>query len=271
MSIYLGQLGRLVELKCPASLQVAPDDGYSFDTTAEGKRVGQVGYSRGRRVWSLATSDATTPRDQGAIMAFVNGEWGDGPFVFVSADAPVVNMMSPEQASCDPSALWGSNAIKGGPMLTPDGWAGRSFANADPASSLYMGLDLTPVLPGTSVTGSAYVQGAGAVASVAFYDADAEFISQEYSTVAATAGTSKRSWITAVAPADAAGCQIVAINTSQACRPAVTWTDTLVEWGDGQGCPKAVLHGASRNLVLASRDPRGGRYSNVSYTVTEVG
>ena len=274
MSIYLGQLGRLVELKCPASLQVTPEDRYSFQTTAEGKVRGQVRPSLGRRVWSLGTSDATTPRDQGAIMAFANGEWGPGPFVFVPADAPVMNMLSPEAASCAPGAFTaGSGTAVGeaGPLnLGTDGWAGRSYSN-NGAGTVFFGAEKVPVLQGGKVTVSAYVLGAGAIARIAWYDAAGGSLGSTSSAIMATAGTVTRSWVTATPPAGAASAYACAVNATAMARPALTWTDTLLDWADGQGCPKAVLHAPSRSLVMASSDPRGGRYSNLSFTVQEVG
>lgn len=272
MSVYLGQLGRMVELKCPAQQQVTPAERYSFRPTLEGRTKAQV-KPVGRRVWGLSTSEATTPAEAGALADFANGAWGRGPFVFVSADAPVTNLLTPEQASCDPAVLNGSaptNSVAG-PMLTPDGWAGRSFMNSTPAQLLWFGTGHTPVLPGQSVTASAYLLGAGAAVRLYFYDAAGATINSHTSTVTATAGTVVRSHVTRTAPANAVSCRVLAVNATQGARPAITWTASLFEWADGQGCTKAVIHGLSRNLVMASREASGGRYSNLSYTITEVG
>lgn len=271
MSIYLGQLGRLVELKCPAQQQVAAEDRFSFQTTLEGRVKAQV-RPVGRRTWQVGTSDATTPAQQGAIMSFLNGEWGPGPFVFVSADAPVTNMLSPDAASCAPGAFTaGSGTAVGeaGPLLTLDGWAGRSYSN-NGAGTVFFGTEKVPVLPGQKVTASAYVLGAGAIARIAWYDAADGSLGSTSSAITATAGTVTRSWVTATAPANAASALVCAVSATAMARPALTWTDALLDWADGQGCPKVVVHGASRNLVLASREARGGRYSNISFTVQEV-
>ncbi|WP_372699425.1 hypothetical protein [Arthrobacter sp. JSM 101049] len=272
MSIYLGQLGRLVELKCPAQQQVAAEDRFSFQTTLEGRVKAQV-RPVGRRTWQVGTSDATTPAQQGAIMSFLNGEWGPGPFVFVSADAPVTNMLSPDAASCAPGAFTagpGTAVGEAGPLLTPDGWAGRSYSN-NGAGAIFHGSEQVPVIPGSKATASAYVLGAGAFVRIAWYDAAGNGLGTASSTITATAGTVVQSWITATAPAGAASAFVCSVNATASALPALTWTDTLFPRSDGQGCPKAVVHGASRNLVLASREARGGRYSNISFTVQEVG
>lgn len=272
--IYLGTLGRMVELKCPASQQLAADGEPSFKTTLEGRRIAQVPPSRGRRAWQNQLSDASTPDQVGAVMSFINREWGPGPFVFVSADAPVTNMLTPAAASCDPSEVsvsGGASVLATPPMLTPDGWAGRSFMK-NAAGLLFHGLGFVPVLPGVGVTASAYVLGAGGAVRIAWYDAAGAGVGSVTSTVVSTAGQVVRSFVSAVPPAGAVSCRVsVNAAATQTCRPALTWSDTLLPWADGQGCLKAVIHGASRNLIMASRDPRGGRYSNLSFTVSEVG
>lgn len=279
MSIYLGQLGRLVELKCPASQQVTPEERYTFQTTLEGRQKARV-RPAGRRVWSLATSDATDPKAQGALLSFANGEWGPGPFVFVSADAPVTNLFSPDAAACrrseNPSVIIGD----GGPMQLPDGWSGGSYLSPQPSLRMFFGVkenNLTepgqrlPILPGQPVTGGAYVLGAGAYAEVVFYDAADQSIQSVPSPLRATAGTSVRSLVTATPPPGAISCRVIARDTVQGSRPSLTWTDRPFDWAAGEGCPKAVIHGMSKSLVMASRDPRGGRYANLSFMVTEVG
>lgn len=270
MSVYFGQLGRLVELKCPASQQVTVDDDPEFQITAEGRRIGLVSAARGRRTWSNQLSDASTPEQVAAVMAFANREWGPGPFIFVSADAPVTNMLPPSVASCDPAENFSAGISAGLAMPTPDGWAGRSYVG-DGTAFMFFGATRTPVLPGVKVTGAAYVLGAGAAARLNWYDANEQPIGTTTSSVVGNDGATVRSWVTAVPPAGAAGVVVSAVKAKQGVWPSLTWTDGLFPRTDGQGCPKSILHGLSRNLILASRDLRGGRYSNLSFTVSEVG
>ncbi|GAA1337114.1 hypothetical protein [Arthrobacter roseus] len=271
MSVYLGQLGRLVELKCPSGEAQAPEDTFTFEQTLEGRVKAQSRAFRGRRRWAVDIGVAT-PADVGALMAFADGEWGHGPFLWISTDTPVTNMLTPEQASCDPSVIYGANESAGGPVETPDGWAGRSYVNSTPASLMYFGFDYTPVIPGEPVTASAYVRGAGAAARLYFYDSSGNWLGAFVtSTVTATAGIVVRSWVTATAPAGAASCRVLGVNTSQGERPAITWTDGLFEWSAGNGCSKAVIHGLSRQVILALREPGYGRYSSPSFTIQEVG
>lgn len=267
MSSFFGSLGRLVELKCPSSQGVSSDEKVSFSTTVEGRRKGQM-LRVGRRTWSLRTSDATTPLQVSAIMQFSLGAWGKGPFVFVSDDAPFTNLLSPDAASCGPEAGWRVSNSADGPMLTSDGWAARSIKNDLLSEVLWFGEEFTPVLPGRRVTASAYLLGAGAAVRLYWYDVIGNQLSFATSAVKATASTVVRSHLSAMPPAGAVSCRVRAVDAVQGAWPAVTWTDTLQPFSDGQGCPKAVLHGASRELTLTGV---GRNYSNLSFTVTEVG
>lgn len=269
MSVYLGSLGRLVELSYVSSQSVETSDRFTFEQSLEGRVLAQARPSA-RRKWSLSGSRYLA-QDQGTLMSFINGEWGYGPFMWVSSDAQVTNMLTPEQASCDPLLVSGASNTVGGPMLTPDGWAGRSYTNSDSSRLLWLGVQHTPVLPGKPVTVSAYLLGANARVRLYFYDAAGVNIENHLSTVAASSGSVRRSHVTAIAPADAVSCRVLGIDAVQGCRPAVTWTPSLFDWADGQGCHRAVVHGASKDVQSAHYDPRGHRAANISFTVTEVG
>lgn len=272
--IYLGTLGRMVGIKCPASQNVEAEDRYSFNTTLEGRVKAQARPVLGGRSWSLQTSDATTPEDAATIMGFANGEWGAGPFVFISADAPVTNLLTPDEASClyqSPNA----NIRRGGPVnLGADGWAGQSIQHLDPAggSEIYFSTGQTPVLAGQPVTGSAWIRGDGARVRLYWYtEGSVTPMAGTVSSATITAGDGwKRATVTGTPPAGAVGVAVVAQYAFQAARPAITWTSEMFPLAAGEGCPKAVLHGASKSLVLAGRG-RGQQYANLSYTITEVG
>lgn len=276
MSIYLGGLGRMVALKCPATQQQSLGDRFSFEPTLEGRIKAQALPAQ-RRSWALATSDATTPAQQATLLSFINGEWGPGPFVFVSTDAPTENLLSPAAAACREFGPAVSNVRPGGPVLLgPEDWAGSSVASHDITNptngrEIILGTDYVPVLQGQQVTASAWVRGAAAKVRLYWYDATlGSPIASAVSVMTGTTGWS-RVWVTGVPPANAVACRMSSFEAEQATRPAITWTDQPFEWAAGGGCSKAVIHGASKNLVMASRDPRGGRYANLSYTITEVG
>lgn len=273
MSIYLGNLGRLVELKGPSSQSVAADDGYTFKTTLEGRVKARARSARPRQ-WSVDIG-AATPADIANLLAFAGGEWGNGPFVWVSVDAPVTNLLTPEVARCGPQAVFSSSVSRSGPMALGDGqWSGASLTTSDPGGTLWVGASKAPVpvIPGQPVTASAYVIGAGAKVRLHWVAADGSAMSGTVvSSPSGTAGAPKRLHATGVPPAGAVSCTLSTTGAPQITRPAITWTSTLFDWHPGEGCQKAVIHGLSRNVILALREPAYGRYSNASFTITEVG
>lgn len=262
--IYLGSLGRMIGIKCPASQNVSTEERYSFRRTLEG-RVKAQPKPIGRRTWSLQTSDATTPQEHSLLSQFANGAWGPGPFVFVSADAAHTNLLSPEAANLDPEY---SVQTQGGPVQLPDGsWAPRSFLGSG-TENLTFTSQRSPLPPSGQISAGVWVQGAGAVVRLNWYDKDLAFLGGTSSTVASTGGWTW-STITATPIANAAGVIVSADKASRATMPVLVWGSTKpTVWSDGQGCPKAVVSSMSRDQVLAAP---GNTYSNVSFTVTEVG
>lgn len=270
MSVYLGELGRLVELKCPSSQSVSVEDGMGFETTLEGRVKAQARSAR-RRSWSVDMG-AATPAELASMLAFAGGEWGQGPFVWVSTDAPVTNLLTPELSLCGPAAVYGSASLVAGPMNLRDaGFAGRSLTPTAAGSHVLLGTEHTPLLPGQAVTGSAWVVGAGSYARLAWFNAAGAQISDSRGTNRGTVGVPVRVHVTATPPAGAVSCRLSIYGAQQFTRPAITWTDAPFDWQPGEGCSKAVIHGLSKQIILALRDPAYGRYSNASFTVTEVG
>lgn len=266
MPVYLGTLGRMVKLPYVTSQSVEAEDRYSFQTTLEGRRKSQV-KPVGRRTWSLATQHFR-PNESALLSQFANGAWGSGPFVFVSADAAVTNLLSPAASWCETGTFFASSSgsvISGGPLTTADGVASRSVVN----SSAYVFWDhRVPVISGRPVTASVYVQGAGGFVRLVWYDTGGKSLGSVDSSPA-VGGVVQRLVVTAVPPAGAVSCR-VAISPAavRGCWPAVTWSDRVLPFGSGQGCQKAVVHSVSQDVRLAVP---GATYLNLSFTVSEVG
>ena len=268
--IYLGSLGRMIGIKCPASQNVQAEERYTPSVTLEGRRKMQA-RPVGRRTWSLQTSDATTPAEHSLLSQFADGAWGNGPFVFLPADALATNILTPEASLSAPGEYVltsGVTVTEGAPLRTPDGWAARSLIKST-TNGLFLGKDLVPVPFAGKVTVAAYVRGSGGAAGVAFYDSAGGSLGTSYSSVTAGATNVVRSWVTVTPPVGAASCRVLVNSaTQQTAWPSVTWTDKLQPFGEGQGCLKAVVSSMSRDQVLAVP---GNTYSNVGFTVMEVG
>ena len=268
MPVYIGSLGRMVKLPYVGSQQVQSEERYNFSSTLEGKRKAQV-KPRGPRTWALSANHFR-PNEHSFLSQFADGVWGNGPFWFLSADALVTNILPPDVVSSSPRAVtYSSTVLEGGPVETVDGWSARSILNTSPATILQITDRLpVPVVPGGQVTVAAYVSGASSAVRLYFYNAAGTQISTWASSVTGSVGVMTRSYRTLTVPSNAVSVMLAAQNTVQACWPSITWSDSLLPFGDGQGCAKAVVHGFSRDQVLAVP---GSTYSNVSFTVSEVG
>lgn len=265
--IYLGTPGRMIGLKCPASQRVNIPAQPVFKTTLGGRVNAQLPPRSDRRVWDLQTSDATTPEQVASLMAFAGGSWGRGPFVFVSADAPFTNLLPPTATT----TVFGSH-VDGGPILLEGGaWAPfstRLSAGGSGTLSFVASTQDPPAIPGKPVTVSAWVLGAGTSVMLQFFTAAGTLLSSVSSAAVTATTEARRVSVTAIAPYNAATARVTARNALAAAQSAITWTDSLEKFGDGQGCAKAIIHGASRDLVLTGA---GRTYSNLGFTVTEVG
>lgn len=270
MSAYLGTLGRLVPIYSNPTMKTSGDDKYTFSRTLEGRVKAQVSIDT-RRTWELSAHAATTT-DIGSLTGFISGEWGVGPFVWVAPDAPSTNLLTPEVASCGPAAAYGANTYVGAPVdLGGNIWAGRSILNTDPTAVLYFSNQRTPILPGVPVTGSAWLLGAGSRARLHWYGADGAGLGVEYGESTGVATKFTRLSVTGKPPAGAVACGVSAMNAMQGARPAITWTEEPFPWGEGCGCLKAVVSSIGRTALAASSRESGRVYSDVSFTITEVG
>lgn len=267
MTVYLGTLGRMIPIYSTPSAQLETEERYSFSTTLEGRRKAQA-RPIGRRTWGLNAKFAD-PSEHSLLSQFANGAWGPGPFIFVSADALVSNMLTPEAASCHPdsnSAVWVSG---NGPVELPEvGWVPRSFIGNGTGPILF-GSDFTPVRHGVRYSVSAFVFGEGSAVRANFYDDNGSLMGGETSTVTGNNSGFVRSHISIVPGAGVAGIVVSAVNAAiTACPQISEGPGSPLSWSEGQGCAKAVVHGVSRDQVLAVP---GNTFSNVSFTVSEVG
>lgn len=248
--MYLGTPGRMVKLKCPVSQRLTADEGYRFVTTLEGRRKAQVVPGQ-RRVWDVSTGQLTTPGQVATLQEFANGSWGKGPFWFIPADAAQVNLISPQDIA-DPirssqGAPGGPMPLQGGGMAATSKLGGEGFISwrnhwveSDP-----------PVLPGVPVTGSAWVTGRESYVMLQFAAMDGSLISSVSSPVVSSSSVGVRVSVTAMPPDGAGMVRFSARDADRAARPAVTWTNEVTEWGEGLGCPKAVVDQVSRDVVRA--------------------
>ncbi|GAA3699192.1 hypothetical protein GCM10022377_10260 [Zhihengliuella alba] len=275
MAMYLGTPGRMIEIKGASSLRITPAPRFTPEESVEGRVSGQV-RPIGRRVWDASLPEATTPSEVAVLAGFLDGDWDVGPFAFLSSEALVVNTLTPETSACRPGTYVKGPGLtqvtEGGPLTLPGGRTTPRSWNKTNDGSLFYGANPTVVVPGTVVTASAYVRGAGAAAGIIFYNGLGATITSTISAVTASASTVARSFVTATVPAGAVSARVHAnAAASTTADPVITWTSSLLEYGKGQGCEQAIPYGDSRDLVMAASGTAGGRFSRPSFTIQEVG
>ncbi|WP_146755158.1 hypothetical protein [Arthrobacter sp. AQ5-05] len=156
-----------------------------------------------------------------------------------------------------------------GPVMLPDGrMVPSAYASAAPTTYLF-GRGIYPVPPtGGPVTASVVVQGDTARARLNWYDAQKAYLGSTTSTTAGTAGGLTVSRVTGIPPAGAVGVGVGAFTALLCTAPTLVWGDSPAPWTTGRGCLEAVPHAPSSDLVLTGP---GRTYSNLSFTVTELG
>lgn len=263
MPVYIGSLGRMIKLPYVVSQQLQQEERYTFKKTVEGKNSAQR-VPRGHRSWAL-TADHFRANESATLQEFADGSWGRGPFWFLSADALVSNVLPPI------TKVFGSYGNAGPARLDDGGTSPFSMVpSAGGAGTIqFVGAEEDPpAIPGHKVTGSAYIMGTGASVMLQFFNVTGDIVGSNSSAVVTSTTVAKRVSVTAAAPSGTVRVRLTARDATVAARPAVTWTDSVQPYGDGQGCAKAVVHGVSRDQVLAVP---GNTFSNLSFTVTEVG
>ena len=268
MAEYLGTLGRMVRLGCASTEQMSRSERYVLQGDAVGGVRAQL-RPRAPRAWDISVA-ALNDRDLAALEGFVEGEWGAGPWQWVSIAAQNGNLLTPAESLClaaDPSGL------PAGPMECADGtWAGRSLAPTYAGSGWGVLWDSIPVIPGKPVTFSADVSGDGVNApqiAAGFYTAAGSQVGSAAYSVAGAAGGAQRVTVSAVAPEGVAEVRVGArASVSRLTRPQVTWGSESTDWTTGKGCRKAVPMGVSSALLWS---PGPGRsLSGMQVTIQEL-
>ena len=266
MTAYLGSIGALAPIACVESLDGEASRPTSYATTLGGVTFAQVGVSAPRS-WRLSFSPGTTPDGPAQVQAFLDGEHGLGPWLWVNEWAQVTNVLPPRVAAGE---FGWSNSSAGGAVALPDGsLAGRSMSRAAGTPSSYLrgpsGIAQIPVLPGVPVTGSAWVNGIdSAFLVVQWRDATSGLGDVP---IAAPAGWS-RVPVSATPPAGATHAYLAATGTCQVARPALTWTPALTPYSAGNGADAVLIDRLSYSPALATHDRQ---FSPVTYSVREVG
>lgn len=259
MPAYFGSGGQMFEVKCPASADRVSSRPVSFTRTLGGKVKAFTGTAS-RRSWSLNV-EAGTPQDVSTVEALARTL---GPFVFISPEAAVGNLLSPQASGFEVVPV---DAADAGVVKLPDGTVARSVVSefAVRAGTAHGTFERVPLRAGDSVTVGAWSVG-GQHFRGFWRDASGASITNWSVPATTHSGWAWRE-ATLTPPAGAAFIELHLAGGTQYALPSVSWGDTAAR-ELGTGCPKAVLHDGEFSPIAAHR--RLNR-SRITYSVTEVG
>ena len=261
MPAYFGSGGQLFEVKCPASADRVSSRPVSFTRTLGGRVKAFVGQAS-RRSWSLNV-EAGTPQDVSTVEALARTL---GPLVFISPEAAVGNLLSPQASAFEPVP---ANATDSGVVRLPDGTVARAIVHSGsgpvtPGDS-HGSYEMVPVVPGEQVTVGVWGLN-GSRLTGWWRAADSATQTSFTSPVYSFTGWGWREY-TMTVPSNAAFISLTLSTGAQYALPSVSWGTTAAR-ELGTGCPKAVLHDGEFSPIAAHR--RLNR-SRITYSVTEVG
>lgn len=261
MSSYLGALGGLVKLPCVSEIQSARDSRYRVSMSVEGVARAQLLPRPLPRSWSMS-AELENPGSLDVVEAFALGLYGAGPFTFVPCDAARLNVLTPAQ-----SALTNlhTDFVQAG-TVTVQGIALPVSVTARVSAS-WRGIADVPVVPGTPVTASIWVQSStGAPIITCGWVVGGNIPTTESVTGSSGGMWQRLSW-TGTPPAGASQLRLgVRPQVTAAAGPQVTWTRGPVPYAMGRAAESVIIDSAQSVPIYLP-----GPYSSGSYTVREVG
>ena len=263
----------LVDLGCESSLRRNTQRPVSYLTTLGGVTKAQVGPHTSR-VWDLSLPATSTPDEYAALHALVEGEYGSGPWGFVSDAAKVTNLLTPKASLLQGFAGSSSITPGGPPLRLPGGSVAASpwviAAGTAPLFPLTPDPERLPVAAGVPFTASAYVADApGTLLRVWLYDHNGAYVRSVSGVRSSVA--EDRLVVSDVARDGEAWARLIVDNGSAPFRmahPAFTWTRAVQPWAVGEGATSVLITEADLDTVSAVP---GRTYGKSSFMVREVG
>lgn len=271
MTAYLGNPGSLVRVECPSVQSKDSQRPARYLNTIGGTTFAQVG-PRSHRSWDVRLPRISTPAEVATWQAFVEGEFGYGPWWFIPEMAATTNVISPRGSVLDATLpLQSGTSLAGPPLVLPDGRrSGRSLLLESTSMTAVLpwvgGYEYTPVISGFPVSASVWVRGPEPRLRLRFYDEGFSIVSTI--SVSGVAGSGVLSLSGVMVPSGAVSALLLVDGAQFVARPAITWTEDVRSWSVGAGAPKVHIAGISEDVTLAVP---GREMVGASLTVREVG
>lgn len=266
MTTYIGTPGALMKVACPSRLSSGGGRAVSFEGT-QSRRKAFLGQSV-LREWAVDIS-TVTPRDMAVFEHLA--DFAMPPFVYYPDDAVLHNILSPAYAALAAGTHTGLDGslveVESGVFVKAVAASGNNFSFPYRDGT---GLDAVPIPRGAPVTVSAWMRG-GTVSgdtqlSVIWRGAAGEYLSTESTRFAGTSTLTRRH--VTLTPAPGAASMTFQMWAQQTAGIAISLTSSLMPYAPGRGAPRTVVHGLSRDLIVAYDRLT---LEDASFTITEVG
>lgn len=283
MTMMLEVAGQQIPVKCEAVAEREWSRPSSMQASINNTPWG-VAPQRPIMAWTL-TFRLARPHELAMFLRLVYGEFGPGPFRLVDSTAAATNVLSASVSMLEPFFSIPGQTVSGPVELDDGTWAGRHLVSS--GASMTPGWNFAAMSPGAGkpVTDSAFVQSPTPVRLRALWytaDPSAPVVVGNTVTVAAPgSGPLGRVHATFTVPPTITPTGSVAaavsrvgfqvLDTARIAAPAISWTDSLTEWGMGGSPRHVVLDPPSASTIQAARSARGPRLLNLKMTAREVG
>lgn len=277
-SFWLGRPGNLLRIDGGhGSIDRAWNSSTTMHTTAAGQPRAQTSPLRPFREWDVELDPSFVRQHAGLHELLVTDP---GPHVFVEPWAQVTNVMTPggsvltDQSQLTEYSFGGGWDIATDDPDNPYDRVSRVLLNpaAQGGNDAFVYCGYGPVLAGQTVTGSAYLASESDASILLFYyDANGDYIRWDQSETVTGFGRLHRVSVTGQAPPGTVAARVVAAKAEVVARPAITWTDRVMDWGIGGLAQQCVITDVSDGVLQAGHGSRTRRRAGVSFTIRETG
>lgn len=256
----------MVPVYSTPGMSISKDLPRTYGTTLGGRRFVRSA-PRGHREWPL-TAAGGYANELAAVSMFADGDWGDGPFWWLSPWAVGVNALTPSGSVLRHADLAGGTV--GGPAQSVDGtWfpstavSGGGGINAVARSAAR---GYTAVPPGSPYTAGLYVS-AGQQVRVSEFDSTLGVTLRSVSSAAAVGSGLTRVTVSSVAGTGTTALRVDVLGAGVCAGASLSLTPYLAPWGKGDGCEEAVVESVSLDVSVVNRHG----WADQSFTIKEVG
>lgn len=264
MSSWIGVPGALVEIECPSSEDMSPEQSITELVPFSGQRIVQVGPGL-RRTWSIGY-DLARPHEMAVLDQLAYG-WS-GPLSWVGAQAQVTNLLTPGQSALAEVELAGGAQAFTGAIRCGDVWAAR-WAGGPVGNTVRIGFDRpVPVIAGRVVTMRAWVEPVSGSTPVTLARFWMDSTGANIGAVTHTRATAGWLSVTVTPPAGAVALRMEWRDAGVVTMPQVVWGSSISEYMPGRGVYRVHLSAATDSLIAAHSRLTA---SAVGFTLREVG